>query len=185
MHGTLYTNICPLQPNKDTKNEQSGSKKDGRKRWVSPLSIPHLPRRFPWKIREGSQVWRVTSLTPAATTTEATHRAHFPASKRLGDGVSAARGVGLTSHPARDAPQLESEGLTSRGGAKKARPLGGGGAGLKSAASRPGDLEPKRRRRGAFRLSADREPVCSARLRRSLYTEGARGWQLRLKHIER
>ena len=112
---------------------------------------------FPGKIKEGSQVWRVTSLTPAATTTEATHRAHFPASKRLGDGVSAARGVGLTSHPARDAPQLESEGLTSRGGAKKARPLGGGGAGLKSAASRPGDLEPKRRRRGAFRLSAARE----------------------------
>lgn len=77
--------------------------------------------------------------------------------KETGDGFSAARRVGLTSHPARDAPQLESEGLTPRGGAKKARPLGGGGAGLKSAASRPGPLEPKRRRRGAFRLSAARE----------------------------
>ena len=105
--------------------------------------------------------------------------------KETRDGFSAARGVGLTSHPARDAPQLESEGLTPRGGAKKARPLGGGGAGLKSAASRPGDLEPERRRRGAFRFSAAGEPVCGVRLRRSLYTEGARGWQLRLKHIER
>ena len=50
--------------------------------------------------------------------------------KETRDGFSAARGVGLTSHPARDAPQLESEGLTPRGGAKKARPLGGGGAPL-------------------------------------------------------
>ena len=46
--------------------------------------------------------------------------------KQTREGFSAARGVGLTSHPARDAPQLESEGLTPRGGAKKARPLGGG-----------------------------------------------------------
>lgn len=49
--------------------------------------------------------------------------------KETRDGSSAARGAGLTSHPAGDAPQLESEGLTPRGGAKKARPLGGGGAG--------------------------------------------------------
>lgn len=97
----------------------------------------------------------------------------------------ARRAAGRTSHPVPDAPLLEKEGQERRGGAKKARVLKGGGAGLRSAASRPADLEPVRRRCGALRYSAAREPVRSVRLRRSLRIEGARGWQLRLKHVER
>lgn len=95
------------------------------------------------------------------------------------------RVAGLTSRPVPEAPLLEREGQARRGGAKKARVLKGGGARLRSAASRPADLEPVRRRCGALRSSAARERVRSERLRRSLPIEGARGWQLRLKHVER
>lgn len=107
------------------------------------------------------------------------------AKDRSVDRGRAARGAGLTSRPVQNAPLLERERRARRGGAKKARVLGGGGAGLRSAASRPADSEPVRRRCGALRLSAARDSVRSARLRRSLYIEGAGGWQLRLKPIER
>lgn len=60
---------------------------------------------------------------------------------------------GLTSRPVGDAPALERESRVRGGGAKKARVLGGGGAGLRSAASRPEDLEPVRRRCGALGFS--------------------------------
>lgn len=67
----------------------------GEKVGISPLSIPHLPRQFSCEITERSQAWRVTSLTPAATTTETTHCAHFPASKRLEMGSAPREGWGL------------------------------------------------------------------------------------------